>query len=394
MKKFIYIAVLSTFAALNASAQSFDDILVRIVASNPEIEAVNAENNAALEAVAAENNLADPEISGQHLWGQDGNKFGIGISQTFDWPGLYKARSKKTKSVKVALSELYASTYLDKVMEVRLCMIDFIAAKCNYSYFESVKRNMDRLLEKYAEAYSQGEVSILELNKVKIERLRVNRQLADCELKCESALARLESLTTDKEAINLLRNLSDYPQDYVLSEAEYESLIDRDPSVAYYSAMANVAENNIQAAKMQGLPSFSVGYEFEREEGQNLHGFSLSMSLPFFSKKHVKAAAISEKAAYEAKGVSAKIAALSQMREQRRTVLSLASQIDDYSGILGGTTQLELLRKALDGGEINLFTYIQEINYFIDAQCEYQDLRYNYYTALTKLNRLKTVLNK
>ena len=150
MKKFIYISVLCAFAALNVSAQSFDDILARIVASNPEIEAVNAENNAALEAVAAENNLADPEISGQHFWGQDGNKFGIGISQTFDWPGLYKARSKKTKSVKVALSELYAATYLDKVMEVRLCMIDFIAAKCNYSYFESVKRNMDRLLEKYA----------------------------------------------------------------------------------------------------------------------------------------------------------------------------------------------------------------------------------------------------
>ena len=106
----------------------------------------------------------------------------------------------------------------------------------------------------------------------------------------------------------------------------------------------------------------------------------------------MKAAAISEKAAYEAKGVSAKIAALSQMREQRRSVLSLAEQIDDYSDIISGTAQLELLRKALDGGEINLFTYIQEINYFIDAQCEYQDLRYNYYTALTKLNRLKPVL--
>lgn len=392
MKKIIFISVLTVFATLNAQAQSFDDILARIVASNPEIEALNAENNAALEAVAAENNLSDPEISVKNMWGQEDNKFGIGISQSFDWPGLYKARSRKTTSVKAALSELYASTYLDKVMEIRIYMIDYIAAKCNYSYFASVKNNMDKLLEKYNEAYSQGEVSILELNKVKIERLRVNRKLADCELKCESALLSLQSLTTDKEAISLLKNVTEYPQDYVLSEAEYESLIDCDPGVKYYSAMADVAQSNIQAAKMQGLPSFSIGYEYEREEGQNFHGLSLSMSLPFFSKKHVKAAAISEKAAYEAKGVSAKIAALSQMREQRRSVLSLAEQIDDYSDIISGTAQLELLRKALDGGEINLFTYIQEINYFIDAQCEYQDLRYNYYTALTKLNRLKPVL--
>lgn len=385
--------LLTCIIALSASAQTFDEVLSRIVNSNPDIAALAQNNNATIESLASENNLADPEISARHLWGHDGNnKMGFGISQSFDWPGLYSARSKSINATKAALSELYNASVLDKTLEVKLLMIDFIAAKCNYSYFTCVKENMDSLQTKYSEAYSKGEVSVLDLNKIKIERIKVAKQANECKLRCENIRAEIASLTTDKDAVAMLDNINDYPADAILSESEYENLINQsDPNIAYYEAMTTVADRNISVAKMQGLPGFSLGYEFEREEGTNFNGISFSMSLPFFSGRHKKSSAISEKAAYETTLISEKIKALSQMRALRSEAKTLYEEVNDYASIISDNSHLYLLKKALEGGEINLFTYIQELNYFIEAKSDYQDLVYQYNQSLTKLNRLKLV---
>lgn len=389
--KRIYL-ILAGLTALTANAQSFDEVLSRIVKSNPEIVAVEQRNNATIESLAAENNLADPEIEANHLWGKTENRMGFGISQSFDWPGLYKARSKSINASKIALHELYKSSLLDKTLEVKLLMIDFIAAKCNYSYFSCVKANMDSLQKKYSDAYAKGEVSILDLNKVKIERLKVSRQANECKLRCENVRSQIAALTTDSEALAMLDNINGYPTDVILSEAEYEQLIEQnDPNIAYYAAMTNVADRNISVARMQGLPSFSLGYEFAREEGMNFNGVTFSMSLPFFSKRHKKASAISEKAAYEAEFLSEKVKTFSQMRSLRNETRLLSEEVNEYAPIISDDTHLTLLKKALDGGEINLFTYIQELNYFIEARSDYENLVYQYNQSLTKLNRLKLV---
>ena len=47
-----------------------------------------------------------------------------------------------------------------------------------------------------------------------------------------------------------------------------------------------------------------------------------------------------------------------------------------------------LLKKALAGGQINLITYIQETNYFLEARAELLDLEYRYAKALATLRGL------
>ena len=59
--------LLTCIIALSASAQTFDEVLSRIVNSNPDIAALAQNNNATIESLASENNLADPEISARHL---------------------------------------------------------------------------------------------------------------------------------------------------------------------------------------------------------------------------------------------------------------------------------------------------------------------------------------
>lgn len=79
------------------------------------------------------------------------------------------------------------------------------------------------------------------------------------------------------------------------------------------------------------------------------------------------------------------------MRALRSEAKTLYEEVNDYTSIISDNSHLYLLKKALEGGEINLFTYIQELNYFIEAKSDYQDLVYQYNQSLTKLNRLKLV---
>lgn len=395
MKKIALTIMTLAFMAEISVARSFDEILEAMAAASPELAALDSGNKAAIESLKAENNLPDPEVEGQHLWGKEENRYGFGISQSFDWPGLYRARSKSIAASKTALAKLYARTALDVKLEIKITMIDYIAAQRRCDYYKQIRDNMDSLCKVYEDAYGNGEVTILDLNKVKLERLNVNRSLNDAIRERESVITRLSVLTDDRDAIRSLRQLSEYPVEVFMTEEEYESdVLSFDPEIAYMEAMVDVACSNENVVGKSLYPSFSVGYEYEREEGQNFNGVTFSISLPIFSGRHKKSSAAHSRVESEINLNFAKIKVFAQMRNIRAEVGLLKSEVYDYSEIMDGNKHPELLRKALDGGEINLFTFIQELNYFMQAQNDYQSLIHEYHVALAKLNRLELVKNE
>ena len=96
----IYITLIAATAVSAGSAcikaatpAGFDEIVAEVIAGNPALGAERARMAAELGAEAAENIPSDPEVSFEYLWGigklADGNKWNAGISQSFDWPGVY-----------------------------------------------------------------------------------------------------------------------------------------------------------------------------------------------------------------------------------------------------------------------------------------------------------------
>ena len=81
------------------------------------------------------------------------------------------------------------------------------------------------------------------------------------------------------------------------------------------------------------------------------------------------------------------------MKLQRNKAIALYQELQQYRPMLENQDNITLLKKALDGGQINLITYIQEVNFFLEAQQNYIDVEYRYYQALTFLNRY-TLLEK
>ena len=89
-------------------ADSLDEMAKSIAENNGSYKSELAKAEADIMDEKVSNNLEDPEIAVSHAWGAEGigNKFGVEISQSFDWPGVYRARSKATAENSRALQYL------------------------------------------------------------------------------------------------------------------------------------------------------------------------------------------------------------------------------------------------------------------------------------------------
>ena len=388
MKK-IYSLVL-IFFALTSVAQDYDTLLKTIVANNPDIAAMEASIESEVLSIKSENNLLDTDIDFEHQWGpkEAGNKWSVGISQGFEWPGVYSERRKAAQSATDAMTFLKRSNYLDKLLEVKLLFIDIVNTRKNIAIMDEVLNHMTQLKEKYHNGYHQGEVTILDVNKIDIEHISVSRRCNELRTQLTILKNSLTALNGGKDCSAIIATLNDYPQDMILSEDDYVEMIKQnDPMLGYNSFMTKSQASTAKAAKLKNLPGFSLGYLHVNELGTHFNGFKIGLSLPLFSNRNKVAASKALLRSLENEETSVEVAKLSAMYSDRAKVLTLHKEMAEYRPVFEDSNNIALLKKALDGGEISLLTYLQEVNYFLSAQREYMDVVYQYHYSLARLNR-------
>lgn len=389
MKKII--CTLALLAAISsASARDFGQLLDLIVAESPELKALELEHAAESEALTQENILSGPELEGNHKWGTRGeNKYGVGISQNFDWPGLYKARSAARKANDNALLQLRLSSADDRRLEAKLQMIEFVTTGEQLRIVTDAAANMRRLLDLYQRGFEAGEESILDVNKLKIELLRVGRRETALREQRERQLESLLTMAGTGSIAADLKSLTqaDLPADAIADEAEYERQIDSSHRMEYYRSMQQASRQSERVARLSGFPTFGIGYELEREDGQYFNGFSVNIGLPSWSNGHRKASARYQAMAQEVQMDAVRLAEILKMRRLRAAAFRAAGERDMFSEVLTSTNQPELLMKALKGGEISLMTYLQEFGWFLEASSDYVETVNNAAQLSAELNK-------
>lgn len=388
----IFFAII--IAGISTHAKSFNDILYDIAANNPTLASSVAQNEAEINALKSENNLPDPEIGYEHKWGKEGEKWGVGINQSFEWPGVYSARRKAINSSSEAIEYLNKTNYLNKLVDIKLLLIDIINQRKQLSLISQLENQIDTLSIKYEQGLKQGEVTKLDINKLKIEKIALSRQRKSLNNQLNILETVLLSENGGKDISSILTNLSSYPEETILPEEKYEQMLkENDPQVAQFSSMAKAQEFNSKALSMSKLPGVSIGYKLENELGTYFNGFSIGISIPTFSKRHKKEAIVASQKAISLQSNAYEIEKLAQLKVQRSNAISLYHELEQLRPTFENNDNILLLKKALDGGQISLITYIQEVNFFLEAQKNYLDVEYNYYQTLASLNKY-TLLEK
>lgn len=395
VKLLLLTTVATAFTTYGQINPDYDKIVSILVAGCPEIKQLVASNKAEIESQKAENTLENPTVDVEHVWGKDdtGKKLGIGISQEFEWPGVYRARAKAINAGTRASELMEQSMIADKMLEVEQLVIDIVYQRKTVEVAQQILDHMKDLEKGNIQGYKLGELTKLDIKKIEIERISASSDLRDARRVLDELYAQLESLTGNHECRTLVNDIKEIPEEQILAEADYEKLIDTyDPQLAWLRAQSEAATLNGKAEVMAArAPSFSLGYVFEKEQGEVFNGLGASMTLPIYSRKHIANSARANVLSIEIEAEATHLSTVTSMRALRTSVLSIKQELDDYTSVFGDDNYAQLLSTAVRGGQLDNLRYLEELNFFLEAARERLELEHEYKTSLASLNRYNTI---
>lgn len=386
----ILISTVVTASSLSLSAQSVDERARMVASTNPSIAGASYAEQARLAEMKGENILEDPTFELEQMWGNKeiGNKFTVGVSQEFDFPTVYSARRDAISTMDKSLKYLGEIQYLDIAYQAKIALIDYIYARKNIERLTEIDATLDSLATLYNRARSCGEMTQLDVNKLRIERVGVTQRIRDWETKCITAKNQLAALSGNATS----DFTSGLPIEYPLEKLQpldtvIAIALAKDPTILYNSIQSSGITSLEKLQNAERLPSFSLGYKYSRENGANFHGLGFGMSLPIYSSASKKKALslqrevlASQSNVKENEIISQLTASYNEAEQYRRIIIELRPLLEDEDN-------LSHLARARDTKVITLIEYLQELNYFTEASLSLYETEYNLAVSLAGINR-------
>ena len=387
------LALLLAGAALAASADSLDGIAMRMALNNPAVASARTGYDADLAAARADNTLAGLEVEGSYSVSRDGaddNRWGVSVGQDFDWPGVYAARRKANGYRAEAFGYLYRAELEQAAYEAKCAIIRLAQAEADVRVIHTAHENMDRMSDVVDKAFERGDVTILEVHKLRIERFATASRCAKAAAEAESARAAVKALNgglLPELPADILDCSEPLPLD-VYTEAFRRG----NPAAAARRSLAQLAESEVSVTRRAALPSFRLAYAHDYEDRTHFNGISLSVSLPSWSPGTRVAAAKARAIAAQLDTESYDISVFTGLMDNYSKAVRLYERLSEAAPTFDSDVYPELLLTALRTGKLDVVTYLTEYNQYLTAAADYQDLRAELAYAMAYLNRYNVAL--
>ena len=372
---------------LGQQIEASNPIIDEILRDNPTLNALKASDEAAIASAQAENTLAGPEAEFEYLRGRGGaTKWSLGVTQSFDWPGVYKKRREAIEFNRAVSNLQYDARRLDIATEANTQLIRYKYVSERRKLLSDIFDALTSLEKSLKTALDHGLVTILDYKKAGIERFGVERDIrlatADlAEIQGNLSLLAGRELDWNTYTPALTSELSKSLDDY-LQEA-------RQMDPAYLAGLVSITatQREIDAARAETLPSFSIGYRHEREEGIHFNGFAVGIGLPTwgFNRRKLASSAALKAVQNEAGNISAFMT--TRITNEWKQADALKRDLQEVQATAIDRDYLKLLTLAYEGGELSVLDYIRELSYCREVTMNIIDMRERYETLLASLNR-------
>ena len=389
MKFLIPVTICAALVAAPAfAADDMEAVVGLVVKHDSGLHAELANLAAEVSEAKAANMLADPEVEGELLFPQGGgkNRWSVGLTQGFDWPGAYKARGRMADATAELNGAKFDELLHEARYEARCSIIQLIAANKDAATLEEISASMDELQAKYKRAWEKGEATILDVNKLAVEAARARAAANAARTEVDRLMVETFNAVPEEE-----RPAADSFAEYPLWKLEpYEEYLTEAMNCAHAKIIAGedkLARAEADVTRAGRYPSFALGYHHAFEDGTHFNGLSLGIGLPIYSRGHANAAAKSRIMAAENTAKQLENELVAGLKADYVAALSLKDQLADMGPAVENADNLRLLRRAFDGGELSLLDYLREVNFFREALLEYNSLRSAYMLRLASLSR-------
>ena len=379
------------FFTTGMQAQSIDEVLRQIEQNNKELQSQQHATRAAQLEVQTQNNLEDPsvEYSPFYTKGITGmSSSELVVTQGFDFPTLYAARSRSGKLQREALHRQYEATRRDILLNAKNLCLDLVMLNKQQGLLEERKKNADELLALFEKRLEEGDAGILEVNKIKMERMSVQTEVSQNNAAHRTALQQLLAMNGNLPMDFTSR---DYPQVEALKDynALYDEVMATDATLLAADAAARAAEKNISVSRQSWLPKLEIGYRRNTSLDEKSNGFLIGGSLPIFSnrKKHQIARAQAISAQYQLDNT--RLQAEAQVQSQFNEMQQLTTAMQAYDVELMHQT-LDMLKEAVTAGQLSIIDYYTEADNVYRNLQAYMELENQYQKLMASIykNRL------
>jgi len=368
MKKLFIIIALCL--PIGIQAQNIDQVLQSIEQNNKELQSQAQLFKAQKMENRTVNNLSDPTVSYSSFY-RNGGGTGHGTefvaSQGFDFPTQYITRNRQADLANEALDLQQQTVRRDILLQAKNLCLDLILLNQEKALMDIRKRNAEELEALYAKRLEAGDANILEVNKIKMERMNVQTEVAKNHASHRNAL---QSLLAMNGNMPLEFSEIHYPQVKEINDFSTlrDEVMSSDKSLQALDFASRAAEKQVSVDKQNWLPKLEAGFRRNTESGTSMNGFVVGGSIPLFSnRKKVQIA--------KAQAISAQLMQEDAQLEVENSLMGLFNEMQQLKEAMNAYDvpllykSLDLLKQALKEGQISL------IEYFIEAETVYKNLQ-------------------
>ena len=388
MKHLIILMAFSALFNCILAQKSVDDVLVQIEKNNTTLSALRKNTDANKIGNKTGIFLQNPEIEFNYLWGNPssiGNRTDFSIRQSFDFPTAYKFKNQ-ISDIKNEQSELeYRKQQKTVLLQARIVCIDLIYTNGLKLEYSKRLNHAQNIAKSYKLKFDAGDANILEFNKAQLNLFNLSNKM---ELLDIDRIALLSELTRMNGGITIEFVDSEFYSPIIPVDFEqwYTQAEQSNPILNWLKQEIEISKKQVSLNKALTLPKFQAGYMSETVVGQQFRGISVGLSIPLWENKNTVKYAKANAIALEAVATDNKVQLYNQLKTLHSKAISLQSNVTEYRSKLQSFNSSDLLKKALDKGEISLIDYIMELSIYYENVNKMLELEQGMNRAVAELN--------
>jgi len=372
-------------------AQQIQEVLGQIESNNKKIKAATVLVDASKIELITGINPDDPFIEADYMIGRPvagGDQFDFMAVQAFDFPSVYRKRKYLAATKGKVLDQNFKEIRQEILFEAnKLCVVG-IHLNRKQQLYEERKERSQLIADDYEKKFKAEEISILDLNKAKIQLLGIEVELRSIKSAIQINNAHLTELNGGVETA-ITGNSYESGAELPAYEILLDSIKMADPSLSALQEQTRVYEANLDLSKAMKLPKFEAGYHFQSVLGQTFNGAHVGVSIPLWQQKNTVKSSLAKIELGKIILDEHVIEHQYNVSEQYSIYLNLKENLREFSEVLNANDNEEILKQLLLAGEIDFITYAVELEYFYKAQDDMQITEKDYQITIAKLQKHK-----
>ena len=157
----------------------------------------------------------------------------------------------------------------------------------------------------------------------------------------------------------------------------------------YLSQQIDIDKQQVKLNTALSLPKFTAGYASEKTFGEDFKGITVGISIPLWENKNKVKLAKAQVKSTELLLEDSKLQFYTHLQQLHKTTFGLQESAQTYRSSILNNNNEELLKKALDAGQISLIEYLLESEYYYDVKNKMLEAERDFNLSLTELRAIE-----